>query len=255
MTIAVADFKDFFDRGEFYYGASLSAKLNSLGPVDLTAIVNQKYALVLGVDGAAQVTCYMDSFDGSDTLANIQTFLNSVLSQYGVPATFTLTGTTSAVTISIASNTVGMGSMIQIFQYEGDVAYTDLFSELSISGIAVISDFSVRDKDIQNAIDMAGDIFNDSLYPDNTTTKAQCYLTAHFLQTDIDAIVSGSVQPDFLMTAKAAQGVSASYEIPDWMKTNDFYFYTTTIYGYRFLMLSKPYLDGGVFSVAGATQP
>jgi hypothetical protein len=39
------------------------------------------------------------------------------------------------------------------------------------------------------------------------------------------------------------------------MKQGEFAFYATTYYGQKWLILSKPYLDGAVFSVEGGTMP
>jgi len=85
-------------------------------------------------------------------------------------------------------------------------------------------------------------------------TKALLYLTAHFLQNDLDGADSQG-QTKLLQTSRSADGISESLSIPDWMNQGEFAFYSNTFYGQKFLIISKPYLDGAVFVVAGATQP
>ena len=115
----------------------------------------------------------------------------------------------------------------------------------------------IMDADITNAIAEKDAVFNFSLYPTDKPevgTLAEHYLTAHFLATDVDAADSGG-QVRLLQTSRSADGVSESVDIPDWMKAGEFAFYATTYYGQIYLILSKPYLDGAVFSVEGGTQP
>lgn len=114
---------------------------------------------------------------------------------------------------------------------------------------------SVRDKDIDSAIAESQAVFNGELYPDEESCKqAMLYLTAHFLTLDIDSADSGG-QSSFVQTSRSANGVSESVHIPEWMKEGEFSFYATTYYGQKWLMISKPYLDGAVFSTPGATSP
>lgn len=113
----------------------------------------------------------------------------------------------------------------------------------------------VRDKDIDSAIAEAEAVFNPGLFPNEETCKqALMYLTAHFLQLDLDVIQSGG-QAKFNQSSRSADGISESLEIPEWMKDGEFAFYATTYYGQKYLILTKPYLDGAVFSVAGGTRP
>lgn len=113
----------------------------------------------------------------------------------------------------------------------------------------------IRDKDITRAIDEAEAVFNPGLFPDEDTCKqALYYLTAHFLQKDLEAVASKG-QPTFNQSSRSAGGISESLEIPEWMKEGEFAFYTTTYYGQKYLILAKPYLDGAVFAVSGATLP
>ena len=115
----------------------------------------------------------------------------------------------------------------------------------------------IMDADITNAIAEKDAVFNFELYPTENPaigTLAEHYLTAHFLASDVDAADSGG-QSRLLQTSRSADGVSESVDIPDWMKQGEFAFYATTYYGQKYLILSKPYLDGAIFSVEGGTMP
>jgi hypothetical protein len=114
----------------------------------------------------------------------------------------------------------------------------------------------IRDKDITNAIDEANAVFNQGLYPTDPDagTLPLLYLTAHFLQLDTEASESGG-QSKYNQTGRSADGLSESVSIPEWMQDGEFAFYTTTYYGQKYLMLSKPYMDGAVYSVSGGTTP
>ena len=113
----------------------------------------------------------------------------------------------------------------------------------------------IRDKDIEEAIEESSLTFNENLYPDEVTrNKAQLYLSAHYLLLDTEASMSGG-QANFIQSSRSANGISESLVIPEWMKEGDFSLFSTTFYGQKFLMLSKPYLDGAVFSVQGGTRP
>ena len=114
----------------------------------------------------------------------------------------------------------------------------------------------VRDGDIDKAIAEALAVFNGDLYPPDTGICEQAlnYLTAHFVQLDLETIESGG-QTKLLQTSRSADGISEGLSIPEWMNAGEFAFYATTYYGQKYLILSKPYLDGAVFSVPGATSP
>ena len=113
----------------------------------------------------------------------------------------------------------------------------------------------IRDKDVLQALGEANAVFNPDLYPDaDIADLALTYLTAHFLATDIDAADSGG-QTRLMQNSRSADGVSESVDIPDWMRAGEFAFYATTYYGQKYLIISKPYLDGVVLVVGGGTQP
>lgn len=112
----------------------------------------------------------------------------------------------------------------------------------------------VRDKDITAAISEATCVFNENLYPtEEICEKAKLYLTAHFLQNDIEGADSEG-QSKFLQSSRSVDGISESVSIPEWMNQGEFAYYANTSYGQKYLIISKPYLDGAVFSVQGGTN-
>lgn len=114
---------------------------------------------------------------------------------------------------------------------------------------------AVRDKDITAAIAEATAVINLSLYPtDAIAIMALEYLTAHFLQLDIEA-ANASGQPVFNQASRSADGISESLQIPEWMTQGEYALYSTTYYGQKYITISKPYLDGAVYAVEGATMP
>lgn len=113
----------------------------------------------------------------------------------------------------------------------------------------------IRDKDINSAIAEALAVFNGDLYPTEELCKqALYYCTAHFLQKDLETVDSGG-QPSFIQSSRSADGISESVSIPEWMNQGELAFYATTYYGQKWMMLSKPYMDGAVFIVGGTTTP
>lgn len=120
---------------------------------------------------------------------------------------------------------------------------------------------SVRDKDIADAIENALALFNQNLYPAVSTeyptdvkTLALLYLTAHELVKILEETDSNG-QSKFNQNSRSVGSISESLTIPEWMNQDIFSYYTTTAYGIRFLMISKPYMDGVCYTVAGATMP
>lgn len=112
----------------------------------------------------------------------------------------------------------------------------------------------VRDSDIEKAITEALAVFNGDLYPTEDICKlALTYLTAHFLQSDLDSADSGGA-PRHNQTSRSVGSVSESVTIPEWMLEGEFSMYVTTQYGIKWLQLTKPYLDGAVYAVEGGTS-
>lgn len=113
----------------------------------------------------------------------------------------------------------------------------------------------IRDSDIAKALTEAEAVFNGDIYPTEAICKlALSYLTAHFLQLDAGAGETNG-QAVYNQTSRSVGSVSESVQVPDWMQEGEFAFYSTTYYGQKWLILSRPYLVGAVYSVPGATQP
>lgn len=113
----------------------------------------------------------------------------------------------------------------------------------------------IRDLDIERAAAESAAVFNPDLYPtEEIKTQADLYLTAHFLQNDIDSADGGGGSA-LLQTSRSALGVSESVHIPEWMQKGDFSLYSTTYYGQKFLMITRPHLGGAVVAIRGGTNP
>lgn len=112
----------------------------------------------------------------------------------------------------------------------------------------------VRDSDIERAFAEADATFNPDIYPVDAARKlAYLYLSAHFLTQDLTAAESGG-GATFNAGSRSVGSVSVTSEIPEWMKQGEIAFYSTTYYGQKWLILTKPYLDGVVFTVGGGTS-
>lgn len=81
----------------------------------------------------------------------------------------------------------------------------------------------------------------------NALKQAFLYLSAHYLVGDINA---GGLQsiPNGMVQSKAVGNVSVGYFIPDWAKKESYSFYTTTYYGMKYLILTRPYRIGNVIA-------
>jgi hypothetical protein len=119
----------------------------------------------------------------------------------------------------------------------------------------------IRDKDIEDAIDNALALFNQDLYPIPTDEfptdvgkKCLLFLTAHELVNLIED-TNGQGQTRFNQSSRSVGSISESLAIPEWMNADVFAYFTTTNYGIKFLMFSKPYMDGALYVVGGSTQP
>jgi hypothetical protein len=132
-------------------------------------------------------------------------------------------------------------------------AFKSLFSRGQFDYGATVP--AIRDEDITASMVEASAVFNEELYPTVAAADlAYLYLSAHFLACDTDAADSGG-QVRLLQNSRSADGLSESVDIPEWMKSGEFSFYATTYYGQKWLILSKPYLDGVVLVIEGATLP
>ncbi len=118
----------------------------------------------------------------------------------------------------------------------------------------------VRDKDITDALKNASNLFNQDLYPrpsesypNDVGKQALLYLTAHELKKMLNE-VSDQGQPQYNQNSRSVGSISESLTIPEWMNESVFAYFTTTAYGIRYLILSKPFMDGAAYSISGATQ-
>jgi hypothetical protein len=120
---------------------------------------------------------------------------------------------------------------------------------------------SVRDKDIEEAIELATALINHDLYPLPSTEnpvdigkKALLFLTAHELINTLEDTINQG-QTRFNQSSRSVGSISESLAIPEWMNQDVFGYFTTTNYGIKFLILTKPFMDGAVYTVAGLTLP
>lgn len=111
---------------------------------------------------------------------------------------------------------------------------------------------AIRDIDIEAAIAEASAVFNQEIYPsDEIATIALYYLTAHFLLLDTES----NGQAVYTQSSRSADGLSESVQLPSDMMDGPLAFYTTTYYGQKWIALTRPYMGGAVYCVAGATTP
>ena len=120
---------------------------------------------------------------------------------------------------------------------------------------------NVRDKDITDAINNALSLFNQGLYPlpseeypVDVGKLALLYLTAHELKKILNEVIDQG-QSQFNQSSRSVGSISESLAIPEWMNDSVYSYFTLTAYGIRFLIISRPYMDGAVYSIRGATQP
>jgi len=114
----------------------------------------------------------------------------------------------------------------------------------------------ITNTDIIKGITESDLSFNYDLYPsldvNDVMKTALLYLTAHFVLINTDTADTGG-QSQYNVSSKSAGGISISHDIPDWCKQGECAIYSTTSYGLRFLMLSKPYMFAA-FNAKGKTQ-
>ncbi len=114
---------------------------------------------------------------------------------------------------------------------------------------------SVRDKDIVSAVSEMQAILNPTLYPTETSCNlAKLYLTAHFLTLDLGASESGG-QPVYNQTSRSVGSISESISVPDWMTQGSYSYFSTTYYGQKWLIITRPYFSTYIGCVTGGTRP
>ena len=114
----------------------------------------------------------------------------------------------------------------------------------------------VRDKDIQQALDMARTMFNPGLWCSVTETSlALNLLTAHYL---VKAINSGGLQStgEFAVNSKSAGPLSASFKIPEDLANNPVLApFLTTSYGIQYAQMAAARAVGNIMVGEGNTTP
>lgn len=117
---------------------------------------------------------------------------------------------------------------------------------------------TVRDSDIQRALDGAATVFNPAIWVDPEGTQAYEYLAAHFLVLNIQ-MAGGLTKKNGtqnrgggITQSKGAGQVNVSYGIPPRILEdavlNQF---MRTDYGMRYLQLITPRLIGNIATVSG----
>lgn len=131
---------------------------------------------------------------------------------------------------------------------------------------------TVRDTDIQNALNSASSVFNPALFslkqigvPPNLTSEALiCYLnvTAHLMVLSIQGVGGlgkkgggTNSQGEGIVGNKSVGGVSVGYMWPSTITNNAFLFqFTKTTYGQEYLLVLMTKLVGNVSAVLGETE-
>lgn len=118
---------------------------------------------------------------------------------------------------------------------------------------------NVLDADVARAMLEASQAINQCLFPvgQSQYTIGFFYLSAHNLVTNIKASSQGiASQNDWLVTTKSVGNVSTGSQVPQRILDNpEFAALGMTSYGWKYLMIVMPYLNGAIFAVAGATKP
>lgn len=130
---------------------------------------------------------------------------------------------------------------------------------------------TVRDVDIQNALNLASTVFNPELFetvvlPVGTSEAkiAYLYAAAHFLVLSLQAAGGLSAisryqgpnsQGDGIITSKGVGGVNVGFTWPSLITDNPaLYNFTKTSYGQTYLQMLMPKLVGNITIVAGQNQ-
>lgn len=132
---------------------------------------------------------------------------------------------------------------------------------------------TVRDIDIQQALNLASSMFNPALFDtsligvapviSSESLMAYQYATAHFLVTAIQAAGGlGSVgrgvfsQGEGVVSSKSVGGASVSFSWPSTVMDSPALFqFTKTTYGQAYLQILMPRLVGNVSAVLGPIAP
>ncbi len=115
---------------------------------------------------------------------------------------------------------------------------------------------TVKDADIQKALDEAALYFNDTLFSEAAISIAYLYLTAHLMVMNLRASTQGIAgNYSWLESSKSVGSVSTSSEIPEAIKSNPILSaLSKTNYGAKYLSMLLPALVGQIFTSHGATR-
>lgn len=121
------------------------------------------------------------------------------------------------------------------------------------------TDETVKDGDIQTAIDDAAGLYNAELFSEELGKIAYLLLTAHLLVLNLRSAgglgsIKGGMnsQADGAMESKSVGQVSASIAFPDSVKNNAVLSaFLQTNYGQRYVQILYPRIIGNVTAVAG----
>lgn len=114
----------------------------------------------------------------------------------------------------------------------------------------------IQDQDITNAFAEAQITFNQGLFGNDTQVLlGYLYLTAHYLVNDLRAAAAGfGAVGAMIVTSRSVGSVSESYDIPQKYKDSPvLQFYTTTMYGMKYLNMVLPYLVGNMAIAQGSS--
>lgn len=106
----------------------------------------------------------------------------------------------------------------------------------------------VWDEDIEKAFIEAQQYFNPLSAKSDAGIKLNyLYLTAHFLVSDLRA---GGTDSAFNapVGSRGVGNVHESYTVPPWMEKESLSFFIGTYYGYKYLILTRPYRIANVFT-------
>lgn len=116
----------------------------------------------------------------------------------------------------------------------------------------------VLDADIEKAFSEAKMQFNQALFTsDANITLGYLYLTAFFLVNDINASNAGlQIVNPYPVSGRTVGNVSEKYEIPEiYLENPQYLFYSSNLYGRKYLSMIQPLLVGNIGVVYGTTLP
>ncbi len=116
----------------------------------------------------------------------------------------------------------------------------------------------VLDADIEKAFSEAKMQFNQALFTSDANIQlGYLYLTAFFLVNDINTANAGlQIVNSYPVSSRTVGNVSEKYEIPDtYLENPQFLFYSSNLYGRKYLSMIQPLLVGNIGIAFGTTLP